>query len=52
MPEATQRRPRLVIAFNVALALLLMWAVWIAARNGLSDLYARPAIDYLEEKAI
>ena len=50
MPEARQQRPPLVIAFTVALALLLVWAVWVAARNGLSDLYARPAIDYLEEK--
>ena len=50
MPEARQQRPHLVIAFTVALALLLVWAAWIAARNGLSDLYARPAIDYLEEK--
>ena len=50
MPEARQQRPPLVIVFTVALALLLVWAAWIAARNGLSDLYARPAIDYLEEK--
>jgi hypothetical protein len=50
MPEATRQRSQLVIAFTVALALMLLWAVWIAAHNGLSDLYARPAIDYLEEK--
>jgi len=52
MPEARQQRPPLVIVFTVALALLLVWAAWIAARNGLSDLYARPAIDYLEEKRL
>ena len=50
MPKARQQRPPLVIAFTVALALLLVWSGWIAARNGLSDLYARPAIDYLQGK--
>ncbi len=50
MPKTRRQRPPLVIAFAVALALLLVWPAWIAARNGLSDLYARPAIDYLEEK--
>ena len=50
MPEARQQQPHLVIAFTVALALVLVWASWMAARNGLSDLYARPAIDYLEER--
>jgi hypothetical protein len=39
-----------VIAFGVMLALLLVWPAWIAARHGLSDLYARPAIDNLEKK--
>ena len=50
MPEATRQRSHLVIALTVAVALSLAWAAWIAARNGLSDLYARPAIDYLEQK--
>jgi len=50
MPKARQQRPPLVIAFTVALALLLVWPGWIAVRNGLSDLYARPAIGYLEGK--
>ena len=50
MPEARQHWPHLVIAFTVAVALSLAWAAWTAARNGLSDLYARPAIDYLEQK--
>ena len=50
MPEAKRQRPPLITAFAVALALLLMWPAWTAVRNGLSDLYARPAIDYLEEK--
>ncbi len=50
MPATRQQRPHPVIAFTVALALLLVLAAWTAARNGLSDLYARPAIDYLEEK--
>lgn len=34
----------------LALALLLAVPVWIAARSGLSGLYARPAIDYLQDK--
>ena len=50
MLKAIQQRSPLVIAIIIALALLLVWAARMAARNGLSDLYARPAIDYLEGK--
>ena len=32
------------------LAISLLWPIWQSARNGLSDLYARPAIDFLETK--
>lgn len=52
MDKALRPRSSLVIAFCVALALLLVWPLWIAARNGLSGLYARPAIDYLEGKRL
>lgn len=31
--------------------LLLSWQGWVASRNGLSDIYARPAINYLEHKS-
>lgn len=31
--------------------LFLSWQGWVAGRNGLSDVYARPAIDYLEDKS-
>lgn len=44
------RQPPHIAALAVALALLLIWPVSIAVRNGLSGIYARPAIDYLEEK--
>jgi len=50
VPETRQQRRPLVITLTVALALLLVWATWIAVHNGMSDLYARPAIDFLEEK--
>ncbi|MBT8422079.1 MAG: hypothetical protein KJP03_03080 [Gammaproteobacteria bacterium] len=50
MPGTRHQRPPLVIAIAVTLALLLVWPAWISVRNGLSGLYARPAIDYLEEK--
>ena len=30
--------------------LFLAWQGWVAGRNGLSDVYARPAISYLEDK--
>jgi hypothetical protein len=38
------------MAVAASVALLLIWPTAVAVRNGLSDLYARPAIDYLEEK--
>ncbi len=50
MRSSREQRPPLVIAAAVTLAMLLLWPTWTAARNGLSDLYARPAIDYLEQK--
>lgn len=50
MPKTGQQRSPLAIACTVSLALLLVWPAWQAARNGLSGLHARPAIDYLEEK--
>ncbi len=50
MPAATSLRSLRVRVFALALALLLVWPGWIAVNNGLSGLYARPAIDYLEEK--
>lgn len=50
MPEATTQRTPLEIAATIALALLLAWPASIAVRNGMSDLYARPAIDYLEAR--
>jgi len=31
--------------------LFLAWQGWVAGRNGLSDVYARPAISYLEDKS-
>lgn len=39
-------------AAAIAVIVLLIWPTWIAALNGLSDLYARPAIDYLEGKSL
>ncbi|MFT6437520.1 MAG: hypothetical protein ACJAVI_005595 [Candidatus Azotimanducaceae bacterium] len=50
MDEALRPRSPLVITLCVVLALLLVWPIWIAAHNGLSGLYARPAVDYLEGK--
>lgn len=50
MPRSIQPRTPLVIALTIALALLLAWPAWMASQNGLSDLYARPAIDYFEGK--
>ncbi|MFK8030327.1 MAG: hypothetical protein AB8G18_08800 [Gammaproteobacteria bacterium] len=50
MSKAKQHRPPLLIALALVLAALLAWAALTAARNGLSDFYARPAIDYLEQK--
>lgn len=50
MTESRQQRSNLVIASTAALALMLVWPAWIAARNGLSGLYAQPAIDYLEAR--
>ena len=50
MDKAQVPRPAFAIAVSVALALLLVWPAWMAAQNGLSGLYARPAIDYLEGK--
>ncbi len=50
MPRARKSSPvRVTIA--VALLLFLLWQGWVASRNGLSDVYARPAISYLEAKA-
>ena len=50
MPKAGQRPPPLAIALAVILLALMVWPIWTAARNGLSGLYARPAIGYLEDK--
>jgi hypothetical protein len=51
MPKTRQQRPPpLVIALAIVLALLLTWPASIALRNGLAGIYARPAIDYLEQK--
>ena len=50
MPKAGQLQPPLVIALTVSLVALMAWPIWTAARNGLSGLYARPAIGYLEDK--
>lgn len=48
MLKDKQQRTPVVVAFTIALAAILVWPTWIASRNGLSDLHARPAIDYLE----
>ena len=50
MPKLGQQQPPLVTASAVVLALLLIWPVSMVVRNGLSGIYARPAIDYLEQK--
>lgn len=50
MPPAREQRPPYLVVATVTLAIMLLWPAWLAARNGLSDLYARPAIDYLEQK--
>lgn len=34
------------------LSLSLAWPTWLAARNGVADLHARPAIDYLQSKRL
>lgn len=41
----------MVVTFAVSVMLLLFWQGWMAGRNGLSDIYARPAISYLEDKS-
>ena len=50
MRKPKKQLPPLVVALTVALAILLAWPAWTAMRNGLSGLYARPAIGYLEQK--
>ena len=41
----------MAVAFAVLILLFLSWQGWVSGRNGLSDIYARPAIDYLEDKS-
>jgi len=41
----------MVVTFAVSVMLFLSWQAWVAGRNGLSDVYARPAINYLEDKS-
>ena len=50
MAGAIQRSP-VIVTFAVSVMLLLSWQGWVAGRNGLSDVYARPAISYLEDKS-
>ena len=50
MPRARKSSP-VVVAFSVSVMLLLLWQGWVAGRNGMSDVYARPAISYLEDKS-
>ena len=50
MARARKSSPA-VITFAVSVLLLLSWQGWVAGRNGLSDIYARPAINYLEDKS-
>lgn len=40
-----------LLVLALALSLVLIWPAWKAALNGLSDLNARPAIEYLEAKS-
>ncbi len=40
----------MVVTFAVSIMLFLSWQGLAAGRNGLSDIYARPAIKYLEGK--
>ena len=41
----------MVVMFAGSVLLFLSWQCLVAGRNGLSDLYARPAINYLEDKS-
>ena len=41
----------MVITFAVSVMLFLVWQGWAAGRNGLSDVYARPATAYPEDKS-
>jgi len=41
----------MVVMFAVSVMLFLSWQGWVAGRNGLSDVFARPAINYLEDKS-
>jgi len=50
MARAGKSSPVLV-TFAVSVMLFLSWQGWVAGRNGLSDVYARPAINYLEDKS-
>jgi hypothetical protein len=50
MARARNSSP-LAVALAVSAMLFLGWHGWVAGRNGLSDVYARPAIDYLENKS-
>lgn len=51
MARSRGSSPVLVI-FAVSVALSLTWQSSVAIRNGVSDVYARPAIDYLESKSV
>ena len=39
---------RVEVTFLVSVMLFLSWQGWVAGRNGLSDVYAAPAIHYLD----
>jgi hypothetical protein len=41
----------MVVTFAVSVMVYLSWQAWAAGRNSLSDVFARPAINYLEAKA-
>jgi hypothetical protein len=49
MARAQNSSP-LVVTLAVSAVLILVWQSWVAGRNGMSDVYARPAISYLEDK--
>jgi len=51
MPVNRQLPPLHFLVIAAAASLILIWPAWKAALNGLSDLNARPAIDYLEAKS-
>jgi len=49
MTRAWESSPA-VVAIAASVLVFLTWQGWLAGRNGLSEIYARPAISYLEEK--